>query len=133
MSEPAWMTMIDDDEADVYETLRAMYKDKTAFDEYPIAAMLAMTRAGKRLETELIEELPGIKIELLKIEASLRLTIFRAAFYMLGGWTQWTRALTVHETVFRGENVSESVAEMFVIDAVEHFRNRITKKETTRP
>lgn len=132
MSEPAWLAMVDDDEADVYETLRAMHRDKAA-SEYPMAVHLVMKRAGERLEAELTKELPGLRISLLRIDPDQQWMAFKVSFYMLGGWTQWTRALSVSEIVFRnepGEPVSESVAHLFVIDAARYFANRIKKGET---
>lgn len=129
MSEPAWLAMIDDPQADAYETLRAMQRDKAA-SEYPAAVHLVMRRVGERLETELTKELPGLRIELSRIDPDQQWTVFKVSFYMLGGWTQWTRALSVSEIVFRGEPVSESVAHLFVVDAASYFVNRIKKGET---
>ncbi len=129
MSDQTWMDMVDDPEADVYETLRAMHKDKTAFEDHPVGAGLAMQHAGTRLEAELGKELPGLKIELLRVDTDLQGFIFRASFYMLGGWTSWKMMLSVLDIAIGRRPIAPAMADLFVTHAVGYFADRIRKGE----
>lgn len=129
MSDQTWMDMVDDPEADVYETLRAMHKDKTAFEDHPVGAGLAMQHAGKRLEAELGKELPGLRIELLRVDVDLQGFIFRASFYMLGGWTSWNMMLSVLDIAIGRRPIAGAIADLIVAHAVGYFANRIRKGE----
>jgi hypothetical protein len=129
VSDQTWMDMVDDPEADVYETLRAMHKDKTAFEDHPVRAGLAMQHAGKRLEAELGKELPGLKIELLRADIDLQWLIFRVSFYMLGGWTSWNCTVSVLDLAIGRRPIAPAIADLFVTFAVGYFANRIRKGE----
>lgn len=130
MSEITWMDMVDDPEADVYETLQIMYRDKTAFENHPVGAGLAMQRAGQRLEAELGEELPGLKIELLRVDIDLQGFIFRASFYMLGGWTSWNMMLSVLDIAIGRRPIAGAIGDLIVANAVGYFADRIRKVRT---
>lgn len=130
MSDQTWMDMVNDPQADVYETLRIMHKDKTAFEDHPIGAGLAMQHAGQRLEAELGKELPGLKIELLKADTDLRWLIFRVSFYMPGGWTSWNCSVSVLDIAIGRRPIAGAIADLFVTHAVGYFADRIRKGES---